>query len=210
VITGVATFQSCKSTSGPEDDTSGISSATDDSDGSDGNDEDEGGLKHPQKANAWATRVLISTSTDQPQEKIAECMEQIGAIARDAGNQDDMQRAIVQTRTLVSQNLPLYHQCYYQIAARLDDRLAQGGVLVTTMASQFFETMKAMWIMARALDAAAGGRRYFNYLKGRYIQISRDVFGRNVSPVALPFDEKITPGGGTTQPQSKPAGTVKP
>lgn len=209
------TFQSCKSTTGQQDD----SSETDEAENSEEDEDDEDrayeadeqtGLKHPREANAWATRVLVSTTNDQPQDKIFECMEQIAAIAKDAGNQEVMRDAIVQTKTMVGQNLPLYHQCYYQIAARLDDRLAQGGVLLTAMANQFFDTMKAMWIMARALDAAAGGRRYFNYLRGRYIQISRDVFGRNVSPVALPFDEKVSPGGGLAQPQTKPAGPVNP
>lgn len=167
-------------------------------------------MRHPQKANAWATRMLVDTSMQQPQDKISECIEQISAIANDSGNQDDMVKAISQTRILVSQNLPLYHHCYYQIAARLDDRLAKGGVLMTDMAHQFFEASKAMWIMARALDAVTGKKTYFSYLKSRYIQISRETFGRNVNTIGSPFDSKINPGGETKQPQNKPAGSVQP
>lgn len=202
-------FQSCKSSASQED------SENLNADDSVENDEYDSGIgnssmRHPQKANAWATRMLVNTSMQQPQDKISECIEQISAIAKDSGNQDDMAKAVSQTRALVSQNLPLYHHCYYQIAARLDDRLAKGGALMTDMAYQFFESTKAMWIMARALDEVTGKKLYFSYLKSRYIQISRDTFGRKVGPIGSGFDDKTSAGGGTTQPQSKAAGSVLP
>ncbi len=166
-------------------------------------------LTHPQTANEFATRIYVSTIPQQPSEKIVECIEQITAIGKESANQDDMQKAVFSTQSLFAQNLPLYHNCFYQLAARLDNRLAQGGPLVSELAHEFFETTQAMWIMAKALDRVTGKKAYYSYLKQRYIQISRDVFGRNVAPLGDGFDEKRKPGGNIKQTNEKAAGPYK-
>jgi hypothetical protein len=166
-------------------------------------------LKHPQTANEYATRVYVSTVTDQSPEKISECIEQITAISKESSNQDDMQKAVLSTQSLFNQNLPLYHACFYQLAARLDNRLAQGGPLLSELSREFFETTHAMWIMAKALDRVVGKKNYYSYLKQRYVQISRDVFGRSVAPLGDGFDEKKSPGGNVKQTNEKAAGPYK-
>jgi len=172
-------------------------------------DDDPQNLRHPQAANEYATRVFVSTVTQQPPEKIEECIEQISVIGKESANQDDMLKAVTSSQPLFAQNLPLYHACFYQLAARLDNRLAQGGPLVTELAREFFETTQAMWIMAKALDKIVGKKNYYSYLKQRYIQISRDIFGRDVSPLGDAFDEKKKPGGNVNQLNEKAAGPYK-
>ena len=166
-------------------------------------------LTHPQAANEFATRIFVSTATQHPPEKITECIEQITAISKDSSNQDDMVKAIGTTQSLFAQNLPLYHSCFYQIAARLDNRLAQGGPLISELSKEFFETTHAMWIMAKALDRVTGQKAYYSYLKQRYVQISQDVFGRHVAPLGDGFDEKKKPGGNIKQTNEKAAGRYK-
>ena len=166
-------------------------------------------LTHPQTANEYATRIYVSTVPQQPAEKIAECIEQITAIGKESANQDDMKTAVIATQSLFAQNLPLYHNCFYQLAARLDNRLAQGGPLVSELAHEFFETTQAMWIMAKALDRVTGKKAYYSYLKQRYVQISQDVFGRHVAPLGDAFDEKKSPGGNIKQSNEKAAGPHK-
>jgi hypothetical protein len=46
--------------------------------------------------------------------------------------------------------------------------------------------MRSLWVLAGALDAHADGHRYFRYLRTRYVQLSADVFGRDVSVVGPP------------------------
>ncbi len=166
-------------------------------------------LTHPQAANEFATRIFVSTTVQQPEEKISECIEQIAAIGKDSANQDDMVKAIATSQPIFAQNFPLYHTCFYQIAARLDNRLTQGGSLVSELSSEFFETTQAMWIMAKALDQVSGKNVYYSYLKKRYVQISRDVFGRHVTPLGDGFDEKKKPGGNIKQTREKAAGRSK-
>ena len=170
-----------------------------------GNASNPNNLPHPQTANEFATRIYVSTVPQQPPEKIAECIEQIAAIGKESANQDDMQKAVVTTQTLFAQNLPLYHNCFYQLAARLDNRLAQGGPLVSELSREFFETTQALWIMAKALDKISGKKHYYSYLKQRYVQISKDVFGRHVAPLGDAFDEKKKPGGNIKQTNNKAA-----
>jgi hypothetical protein len=180
--------------------------ASSDSDSENSETERTTNLPHPQAANEFATRIFVSTAAQHPQEKINECIEQVSAIGRDSFNQDDMVKAVASSQALFTQNFPLYHNCFYRLAANLDNRLAQGGPLVTELSGEFFETIQAMWIMAKALDKVSGKKVYYPYLKQRYVQISRDVFGRQVAPLADGFDEKRKPGGNVKQSDNKAAG----
>jgi hypothetical protein len=180
-----------------------------DSDSENTSAEDATDLPHPQAANEFATRIFVSTTTQHPQEKINECIEQVSAIGRDSFNQDDMVKAVFSSQAIFAQNLPLYHSCFYQLSARLDNRLAQGGPLVTELSGEFFETIQAMWIMAKALDRVTGKKVYYTYLKQRYVQISRDVFGRQVAPLGDGFDEKRKPGENIKQSDNKAADPYK-
>ena len=107
--------------------------------------------------------------------------------------------------SLASADTELYHFCFYQLMVRLDDRLAVGGPLMTEVATNFIDGMKALWILAGGLDALSGQQHYFDYLRARYVQISKDVFGRDVVVVGPPMGGVIDPAF-MTKAMAKPAG----
>lgn len=166
------------------------------------------GPPHPKHATASDTRTFLTTSPQPSVEKIAECIEQVTTLANEAGNQDDMVTAPEALKALVAIDTTLYHFCFYQLVNRLDERLAIGGPLMGELATVFFDTMKALWIMARALDRVTGQDRYFTYLRARYVQMSQDYFGRDVQVVAPPLGRPRPPEPAKGPGQGKPAASV--
>lgn len=167
--------------------------AASDQDEFDDDDAADGEMAMPKRATAWETRTFVMTKRQPSAEKLARCMEQVASIAAEAGNQDDLQTAPEELKALVASDAGLYHTCFFHLMVRLDDRLAVGGPVMTDLATLFFEQMKSLWILARALDQTTGVKHYFQYLQQRYIQLSRDYFGRDIQVVAPPLGERRVP-----------------
>jgi hypothetical protein len=171
--------------------------------------EPEAGLPHPKKPTAWDTRVLISTTPQPNSTKISDCFEQIHRIATDAGNQQDMLAAQSHVTNLAAQDVKTYHFCFYQMMVRLDERLDVGGPMMTELADAFFDNMKQLWLLARGLDQLGGQKLYFDYLQQRYVQQSRQYFGREVDVVGPPMGDVAQDSAVTaTAPMAKPAASV--
>ncbi len=145
------------------------------------------GLLHPQEASAWATRVLVMTTPQPPAARVSGCLEQLRALAHEAADQQAMMLAEEQLAKILVKDPQLYHFCFYQMAVALDERLNARASLFDDLAPAFFDSMRGLWIFARALDRGGGGTRYFDYLKRRYVQISKTVFGRELEFVAPPM-----------------------
>lgn len=145
------------------------------------------GLPHPRKATAWDTRVLISTTPQPPAAKVRGCIDEMRTAASEAQDQQAMLAAETQLAPIVAKDPQLFHYCFFQMAVALDDRLARQTALFDDLAPEFLAGMRSLWIFARAMDQGSGRTRYFDYLKGRYVQISKELFGRELTPVAPPM-----------------------
>jgi len=163
-------------------------------------------LPTPAKPTAWATRTFIATASLPSTTKINACIDQVQQIAADAGNAQDMLNAQAQVTNLAATDALTYHYCFYQMVVHLDERLAVGGPVMTDLATTFFHSMRALWLFARGLDALTGQTAYFSYLQARYVQLSHDVFGRDVKVVGPPLGDLHSPL--IAGPMNKPAGTV--
>lgn len=203
-------FASCSLKSTPN---SAKTAQTDEED-EDEEDDDEAdeqiGPPFPTQASAWHTRMLIASNPQPTAERVHGCIEQLSQISAESANQQDMMAAQSQITTLAANDPDLYHYCFFQLMVRLDDRLAVGGPLMSEVATSFFDSMRALWIMARGLDALTGRTRYFDYLQRRYVQISKDTFGRDVEVVGPPMGTVRSGYGQTAPTMTKPAGPVAP
>lgn len=209
-LAGLPYFTSCTSQQQQQEDDAKLAAKEDDEDEEDDDADGKAGtLPHPEKATAWATRNLIATHPQPSNEKVAQCMDDLAKIAADAGNPQDMLQAQVQAANLAAADVGLYHYCFYQLMVRLDERLERGGPLMADVATVFFDTMRALWILARGLDVATGRERYFPYLRERYVQLSKQHFGRDVEVVGPPMGI-IRPGDQyPSQVKGKPAGAAQ-
>lgn len=189
-VLGLGLFSSCATKGGSKK--SPLSSPDEDEDvESEEEDGEEIGaglsLPHPAKPSAFHTRVFVMTQPQPPPDRIAACFEQLTAIANDAGNQEAMLTAQSQASALVANDLSVYHFCFYQMIVKLDERMDAGGPLMDDLATAFFAGIKRLWVLARALDANMGREKYFDWLTKRYIQMSRDYFGRSIEVLAPPM-----------------------
>jgi hypothetical protein len=143
-------------------------------------------LPHPTKATAYATRVLITTARLPPASDLAKCTDEIRAIAKLSANKDLLAQAQMSLMNTIASNPTLYHYCFYNMMLELDQKLDEGGPMMTELADQFFGGFRALWILGRTLDASSGTGEYFDYLRKRYVQISKDYFGRNLERFRVP------------------------
>lgn len=166
----------------------------------------DNGLPHPAKPTAWHTRTFLYATPQPNPQLLFSCMDQVSHLASEAGNQQDMITASSHVTTLAAQEPTLYHYCFYQMMVRLDERLDRGGPLMTDMAKAFLDGMKSLWIFARGLDSANGRTQYFDYLQKRYIQLSKQYFGRDVEKIGPPMGNYAVGFGGSPEVMAKPAG----
>jgi hypothetical protein len=168
-------------------------------------------LIHPAKATAYATRVLLTTANLPPASELAKCADEIKAIAKASSNNELLAQAQMSLMKTVASNPTLYHYCFYTVMMELDQKLDEGGPLMTNLADQFFAGFRALWILGRTLDAASGTGEYFGYLRKRYVQMSKDYFGRDLERYRSPASHDElggieAPGGGLGR---KPAGPAQ-
>jgi len=143
--------------------------------------------KMPEKTNAWYTQMLVAT-TPQPQlEQIRNCIEEIVLTGNEAGNSNAMISAQTPISSSVEQNPAVYHWCFFQIMVSIDNKLHHQGSLMQDIANDFFDGMKQLWILSQVLDSHHKTNRYFDYLQTRYVEISKDVFGRDVVVMGKPM-----------------------
>ncbi len=209
-LVALLSFASCSTTKDDSSAKSGGLKNEEDQDAEEEAEEDSTALPHPKHATAWDTRMLIASNVQPTAERVYSCIRQVTQIADEAPNQQDMMSTQTQMTQLVATDQVLYHYCFYQLMVRLDDRLAVGGPLMTEVATSFFDTMRAMWILARGLDAFNGRQIYFDYLQKRYVQISKDTFGRDVQVVGPPMGSVRSSFGTMAPVGSKPAGSAAP
>jgi hypothetical protein len=143
-------------------------------------------LVHPAKPTAYATRVLLTTANLPLATDLAKCADEMQAIANKASSKDLLAQAQMSLMNPVSANPTLYHFCFYSMMMELDQKLELGGPIMTDLADQFFAGFRALWILGRTLDASSGTSAYFDYLRKRYVQISKDYFGRNLERYRAP------------------------
>ncbi len=135
---------------------------------------------HPKEPNAWFTRKLIMTSRQPSSEGIERCKERVESTANQATNLRSLEDISADLERTVSDNPKIYHWCFYQMMADLDNKLAKEAPLMDEKSGIFLTRMRCLWVLASALDATNGTHRYMQYLRARYTEISQNVFGRNL------------------------------
>jgi len=189
---------------------SSASEADEDSDDAEDSDTESGDSasddEHPQprSTSAWDTRkLLMANRATINHEAVQTCRDSLTALTTNAESQEDMLRAVETVLPLVARDSGTWHWCFFHLVVTLDERMERGGSLFEELAPAFFDTMRKLWVLSVALDKHDEGNTYFKFMRRRYIDMSRDWFGRRVDVVGPPM--KGFTGSG---PDNKPAGRV--
>lgn len=141
---------------------------------------DENGNPHPKRPTEWATRKLLMLYDLPPGEKLKGCKQDAMAIADESRNQEDLIEARDQMQLLLDKDPVFYHWCFYTFMTLVDQKMEAPGSRLDDRARDFIDSMRALWIVGTALDDHYETDRYFNYLRARYVAMSRDYFGRSL------------------------------
>jgi len=156
-------------------------------------------LVHPKEPTAWFTRKLLMTVTQPNASKIIQCKEITEGAAKEASNLRALNEASESLQATVEKRLDIYHWCFYQMMADLDQKLEADSSLMQDKANLFFGRMSALWAIAQSLDKATESNVYMNYLRTRYTDISQNLFGRRLEIVDLNSFIQKDPGRGKPQ-----------
>ena len=155
-------------------------------------------LAHPKEATAWSTRRLIMTAKQPNSGSIQSCLDTVESLAMRATNLEALADAATDLRSDVAKDIALYHWCFYQMMASLDEKLEQPLSLMDEKAELFLDRMSRLWILAGALDGNSRSTVYTKYLRSRYTNISLQTFGRLLENM----DSGVTPAGNSTRGKS--------
>ncbi len=142
-------------------------------------------MHRPKEPTAWFTRRLLMTSPQPSAKRINECRERVEAVIKDAPNLRALNEASLSLQATILNSPNLYHWCFYQIMADLDIRLENEAPLMSDKAEIFLTRMRALWVMAKALDQTLPDKGYMGYLRTRYTDINQNVFGRTLEIMDL-------------------------
>ncbi len=154
---------------------------------------DASGLAHPKAASAWNTKILVMTSVKPDESRLTACENEIHALAKLAKNSETMLLAVQKMTPEVQRNKQLYHWCFYNSMMKLDNKLMNDafGVAYEAKVTGFQQSIKAEWLLAMALDRGHSRQTYYNYLQKRYLELSRDYFGRELDIYAPPMGRTV-------------------
>ncbi len=145
-------------------------------------------LPHPHFANAETTRKMLMTEGTPKTDELETCLKEMVAVGNQATTKQNMKNAVNQILTQVEENIKTYHWCFYRNISLLDWKLENDLTLyLDDKAKIFYDTMKYSWILAFSLERVSENPIYFNYLRLRYIEISKEHFARKVEIINDPF-----------------------
>lgn len=154
-------------------------------------DSGDGPLAHPVAPSKWRTQELMLRASLPNYEKLQACQTEVRALGAKAINRE----LLLESRNILAQavnrNKVIYHWCFYLTAMQLDNQIDKLDVKVSFLDKYklFIKEMKGLWILARALDATFGSKRYFGYIRSRYIDMTRDYFGRDLTVISAPLGD---------------------
>lgn len=138
---------------------------------------------HPTQVSASSTKQLLITHDQPSAQDLDACRANLLSSANATTSVPALAAATENFDMLISESPSKYHWCFYQILSQLDDSLASTTLELTQKYQTFVNEVKILFILAQALDAKISPPVYCQYLKLRYVDISRNYFGRRLSVI---------------------------
>ncbi len=164
-------------------------------------------LPHPIIPDAWHTNRLVMTKKIPSKNHLNNCRSDLAVIGTQIANDEAMVEAIDMMRESVTSKTNFYHWCFYYSMSVLDWGMENDTKRASLQEQQdyFHRNMRGLFVLARALDQTRNTKRYFFYIRRRYMELSQNYFGRTLDVIAPPVDV-LVPAGNRFNPRTKPAG----
>jgi hypothetical protein len=151
--------------------------------------DDKKNMPHPEGASRWRTRDLVLVKGYANAGTLQACQGEVLALTLRAQSDEGLLSARnFLTKSLVSK-VEDFHWCFYISMMQLDDRLLNQKVPVQNRYQDYVNSMKQLWVLAAALDAALMSKKYIGYLRRRYKELSVTHFGRHLTVITAPLGD---------------------
>lgn len=139
----------------------------------------------PKTGDQEELHLLLAENERLELESNKTCFNEISSITKNAKNSEALASASDQIKVLIKDNLSEYHWCF----------LANHHLLTVSLASEismaekikyFQSSMISLVALAKGLDFVSNLDRYARYNRDRYITLSKEFFGRQLSPIDSP------------------------
>ena len=147
----------------------------------------------PASATDWQLEALLLSNPQPTAQELSVCLVRVSAIAQDADNDDALLHSLKELEGMLQQDLNLYHWCYYQMLHKLSLELGQEGMPFDKKGDYFYLTMKKLWLIAKSLEDWTKDPTYYKFLKSKYLELSKQIFGRDLTPIAPSLDQRRIP-----------------
>ncbi len=156
-------------------------------------------LPQPKEPTAWSTEVLFQEfhPPETEVESLQQCKKEMQAMGENVLNEEQLDKEVqlaIFTLKRYDKFLVQYHWCFYDIMRSLDRILENEVVSLDEKIKKFYTEMTKLWVIAEALDFHLSKtglyfdkETYFSYLRTRFLQISKNKFGQDVTVVSPPF-----------------------
>lgn len=152
----------------------------------------ENDLSHPDKPTAWDTQTLLLRQNNRFSGEITKCQAELAEASELATNEESLINAKNTLIPIVEKNISPYHWCFYAMMRDLDTILDATTFTINQKADIFQKDIKKLWILARVLVTITNDDEYFDYLRQRYIDLSTQIFGRQIEVVGNSLDERLS------------------
>jgi uncharacterized protein YegP (UPF0339 family) len=113
------------------------------------------------------------------------CFNEISSITKNAKNSEALSSASNQITVLIKDQPSEYHWCFLANHHLLAIALAS-EVSMAEKIKHFHSSMISLVALAKGLDLSSNLNRYARYNRDRYIALSKEYFGRELSPIDSP------------------------
>ena len=145
----------------------------------------------PKKTSSWSIKKLLLTKRKSSQEDINLCIKNL----EDKVKKNQEINRMIQARDEMIKNLEknpeVVHWCFFSLLEKLDILLNQDKYSIDQKSDLFSTSMTQLWILARSLDLFYEVEDYFLFLRERYLNISKIIFGRRLKVVLPAADSNL-------------------
>lgn len=137
---------------------------------------------HPKHPRGWDTHVLIMDHKEEIKVTIDSCNEKLTSINLFDIDKNDIDQQVNHFVKIIEKSPLDYHWCFYLLHLELDKQIEDQNKTIHDKSLIFQKETSRLFFLAKGLDAFGKNNQttYVDYLRERYISLSKNVFGRRL------------------------------
>ena len=141
----------------------------------------------PNDSSKWTIQTHVLSFKEQNEKLIDQCKNEVKQISENSRNHQALLLASSQLQSIIRSAPKSYHQCFFHLISSLDLLLDKTGLSFDRKMQGFLTKMNELWVFSTAMAKFTGNKKYIELTKERYINYSRQYFGRTLETIGQPL-----------------------